>query len=151
MQWPFLQFDFSEPNELMRKSDFVIFIPKSIFPGDNDIVIHSFVWKMSSTGRPSFSELMQPRFSIHVPENIQVRLPRNKNFNNPQLNKIKQNQSIYFGDSSEPKQCLQFQFIPMTTITNFFDRKSIFGMVLISRFNNIMHPVTVLSLRTGSI
>lgn len=28
---------------------------------------------MSGGGRPSFSELMQPRFSIHIPERIQVR------------------------------------------------------------------------------
>lgn len=56
--------------------DFVIFIQKSVFLGDNDTVIRSFVWKMSSAGRPSFSELMQPRFSIHVPEKIQVRLSK---------------------------------------------------------------------------
>ena len=29
--------------------------------------------RMSGGGRPSFSELMQPRFSIHIPEKIQVR------------------------------------------------------------------------------
>lgn len=109
---------------------------------------------MSSAGRPSFSELMQPRFSIHVPEKIQVRLSKEKNpkmFINQLRNKIKQNLSMCVGDSNEPKQCLQFQSIPMTTITFFFSTENrFFGMVLISRFDNIMHPVTVLSLRTGS-
>lgn len=111
---------------------------------------------MSSAGRPSFSELMQPRFSIHVPEKIQVRLSKNKKkttkiFINQLRNKIKQNLSMCVGDSNEPKQCLQFQSIPMTTITFFFSTGNrFFGMVLISRFDNIMHPVTVLSLRTGS-
>lgn len=110
---------------------------------------------MSSAGRLSFSELMQPRFSIHVPEKIQVRLSKElkkttKIFINQLRNKIKQNLSMCVGDSNEPKQCLQFQSIPMTTITFFSTENRFFGMVLISRFDNIMHPVTVLSLRTGS-
>lgn len=108
---------------------------------------------MSSAGRPSFSELMQPRFSIHVPEKIQVRLSKEKkNHQNFHQSTKKQNLSICVGDSNEPKQCLQFQSIPLTTITFFFSTENrFFGMVLISRFDNIMHPVTVLSLRTGSI
>lgn len=48
---------------------------------------------MSSAGRPSFSELMQPRFSIHVPEKIQVRLSKEKKNQNFHQSTKKQNKT----------------------------------------------------------
>lgn len=109
---------------------------------------------MSSAGRPSFSDLMQPMYSIHVPENIQVRLPKNKE-QKFQQSTTKQNKTKsinIFWRLQRTKTMLAISVYSCDiNYRVFFDRKSIFVKVLISRFDNIMHPVTVLSLRTGSI
>lgn len=110
---------------------------------------------MSSAGRPSFSELMQPRFSIHVPEKIQVRLSKEKkNHQNFHQSTKKQNKTKSINMCRRLQRTKTMLAISVYSSDNnniFFSTENrFFGMVLISRFDNIMHPVTVLSLRTGS-